>query len=158
LPRKVIVKGRKTHAKGEKDIIKGNRFMNTISLMSLRIEDVHEANPLDKVGEFFFEVDAEGIGAGKELRVPAAGEIRISLNKSFSARQDFMLWKEFDEADRGEKTKTIKIKVLEQDRGRNDKVLEAKVPIVYGSGTKYEVFREEGIKLKIKISSAKTKF
>lgn len=158
LPRRVIVKGKKTYAKGQRDIIKGNRFMNSISLTSMRVEDVHESNPLDKVGEFFFEVDAEGLRTGKEIRMPQHGEVHIPLNKTFTPKQDFSLWVEFAKADEGEKTKTIKIRVFEHDKLRDDKIIDAKVPITYGSGTRYEILRGEGLKVKLKISSSRTRF
>ncbi|MHA2231821.1 MAG: hypothetical protein ACXAB4_04960 [Candidatus Hodarchaeales archaeon] len=152
------MKGKKTYAKGQRDRIKGNRFMNTISLTSMRVEDVHEASPLDKTGEFFLEVDPEGLRTGKEMRVPQHGEIHIPLNKTFTPKQDFSLWLGFDEADSGEKTKTVKIRIFEQDKLRDDKIIDAKIPIVYGSGTKYEILRGAGLKVKLKITSSRTRF
>jgi hypothetical protein len=154
------VKGKRTYAKGQRDIIKGNRFMNTISLTSMRVEDVHESSPLDKVGEFFFRIDPEGLDVrtGTEIRAPQHGEIHIPLNKTFTPRQDFSLWLGFDEADKGEKTKNIKITVFEHDKLRDDKIIEAELPVVYGSGTQYEILRGKGLKVKLKISSSRTRF
>ena len=157
VPRRVYTTGRKTYAKGQTDRIKGNRFMNVISLKSIKVEDVHEANPMDKTGEFFFEVDDEGFGSGKGLRIPQFGEIQIELNKIFTSRQDFTLWMEFAKSDKA-KTKTIKIKLKEADKTRDDTVIDAKIPLVYGSGTKYEILRGKGVKIKLKISSSRTRF
>ena len=43
MSRRVYVKGKKTYAKGQApDLSKSNRYQNIISLMSIRVEDVHE--------------------------------------------------------------------------------------------------------------------
>ena len=60
--RRVYVKGKKTYAKGQApDLSKSNRYQNIISLMSIRVEDVHERNPMDRTGEFYFEVGGKGL-------------------------------------------------------------------------------------------------
>lgn len=155
MPRRLYKTTKRTYARGQTDRIKGNRFMNTVSLTSLKVEDVHEANPLDKVGEFYFEVDDEG--SGKKIRMPQAGEVNVELNRTFTPKQPFTLWFEFEESKKA-KTKTLKIELKEADKAFDDKVIVAKIPIVFGSGTKYEVLRGKGVKVKLKITSARTRF
>ena len=76
---------------------------------------------------------------------------------TYSAKQDFTLWLEFDKSDKA-KTKQVPIKLREQDATRDDTVIKSEIPIVYGSGTKYEVLKGKGIAVKIKITSRKTRF
>ena len=157
MSRRVYVKGKKTYAKGQApDLSKSNRYQNIISLMSIRVEDVHEASPIDRTGEFYFEVGGKG-ALKHDYRVPHQGTINIKENMTYSAKQDFTLWLEFDESDKA-KTKQIPIKLREQDATRDDTVIKSEIPIVYGSGTKYEVLKGEGIAVKIKVSSRKTRF
>ncbi|UCE14046.1 MAG: hypothetical protein JSV04_02440 [Candidatus Heimdallarchaeota archaeon] len=157
MSRRVYVKGKKTYAKGQSpDLSKSNRYQNIISLMSIRVEDVHEASPIDRTGEFYFEVGGKGT-LKHDHRVPHQGTINIKENMTYSAKQDFTLWIEFDESDKA-KTKQIPIKVRERDASRDDTIIKSEVPVVYGSGTKYEVLKGEGIAVKIKVSSHKTRF
>ena len=157
MPRRYYTAGKKTYAKGERDRIKGNRYMNTISLVSLKVEDVHESNPLDRTGEFYFEVDDEGLMSGKKVRMPQHGEIHVDVNRVFTPKQPFTLWYEFDEAKEG-KTKQIKLELKERDKARDDKVFDVKIPLVFGCGTKYEILRGKNVKVKIKITSWLTRY
>jgi hypothetical protein len=150
------VKGKKTYAKGQTDKIEGNRYYNTISLMSIKVDDVSEVNPMDRVGEFYFEIGGEGMLKTKQ-RVPYKGEIYIPENKVFTPKQDFTLYNEFDESKKT-KTKDVRIRLLEEDPSRDDVIVDSKVPLVYGSGTKYEVLRGKGVKIKLKIVSSRTRF
>ncbi|MHA2225391.1 MAG: hypothetical protein ACXAC8_09315 [Candidatus Hodarchaeales archaeon] len=157
MSRRVYVKGKKTYAKGQApDLSKSNRYQNIISLMSIRVEDVHEANPMDRTGEFYFEVGGKG-ALKHDYRVPHQGTINVKENMTYSAKQDFTLWLEFAESKKA-KTKPIPIKLKEQDASRDDEIIKTEVPIVFGSGTKYEVLKGKGIAVKIKISSRKTRF
>lgn len=157
MPRRYYTTGKRTYAKGQHDRIKGNRYMNTISLVSLKIEDVHESNPLDRTGEFYFEVDDEGLISGDKVRMPQHGEIHVEENRTFTPKQPFTLWFEFEEADE-EKTKEIQIELKERDRAIDDKVIDVKIPLVFGLGTKYEIIRGKDVKVKLKITSAITRF
>ncbi|MFX0014353.1 MAG: hypothetical protein ACFFB2_08455 [Promethearchaeota archaeon] len=157
MSRRVYVKGKRTYAKGQApDLSKSNRFQNIISLMSIRVENVHEASPIDRIGEYYFEVGGKG-ALKHDYRVPHQGTINIKENMTYSTKQDFTLWLEFDESDEA-KTKQIPIKLKERDATRDDVVIKSEIPIVYGSGTKYEVLKGEGIAVKIKVSSHKTRF
>jgi hypothetical protein len=157
MSRRVYVKGKRTYAKGQApDLSKSNRYQNIISLMSIRAEDVHETSPIDRTGEFYFEIGGKG-ALSHDYRVPHRGTINIKENMTYSAKQDFTLWIEFDESDKA-KTKQIPIKLREADASRDDTVIKSEIPIVYGSGTKYEVLTGKGISVKIKVSSRKTRF
>ena len=92
--RRYYTTNRKTYAKGQADRIKGNRYMSTISLVSLKVEDVHESNPIDRTGEFYFEVDDHGLISGEKVRMPQHGEIHIEQNRTFTPKQPFTLWYE----------------------------------------------------------------
>ena len=155
--RRVYVKGKKTYAKGQQiDLSESNRYQNIISLMSIRVEDVHERNPLDRTGEFYFEVGGKGL-LKHDYRVPFHGEINIKENLTYTAKQDFTLWISFDEAKK-EKTRSIPIKFRERDPTKDDTIIKTEIPITYGSGTKYEVLKGPGIAIKLKISSHKTRY
>ncbi len=157
MARRVYVKGKKTYAKGQApDLSKSNRYQNIISLMSIRVEDVHEASPIDRTGEFYFEVGGKGT-LKHDHRVPQHGTVNIKENMTYSAKQDFTLFIEFDESEKA-KTKPVPIKLKEADAARDDTVFKTEVPVVYGSGTKYEVLKGKGIAVKVKISSRKTRF
>ena len=156
--RRVYVKGKKTYAKGQApDLSKSKRYQNIISLMSIRVEDVHERNPMDKTGEFYFEIGGKGIGK-HDYRIPFEGTINVKENMTYSAKQDFTLWLSFDKSDKSGKTKSIPIKLREADATKDDTIIKTEIPLVYGSGTKYEVVTGEGIAVKLKISSRKTRF
>ena len=157
LGRRVYVKGKKTYAKGQQiDLGKSNRYQNIISLMSIRVEDVHERNPLDRTGEFYFEVGGKGL-LSHDYRIPFHGEISIKENLTYSAKQDFTLWISFDKAEE-QKTRSIPIKFRERDATKDDTIIKTEIPITFGSGTKYEVIKGPGISVKLKISSRKTRF
>lgn len=65
MSRRGYVKRKKTHTRGQSPYLsKLNRFQNIISLMSIQVEDVHETSPLNRTGEYYFEV----------------GDSKISLN------------------------------------------------------------------------------
>lgn len=155
--RRIYVKGKKTYAKGqETDLSKSNRYQNIISLSSIRVEDVHERNPLDRTGEFYFQVGGKGISS-RDVRVPFEGTINIKENMTYSAKSGMTLWVEFDES-KSAKTKSIPIKLREADATKDDTVIKTEVSMVYGSGTKYEVIKGKGITVKLKITSRKTRY
>lgn len=156
--KRVYVKGKKTYAKGQApDLSKSNRFQNIISLMSIRAEKVHEANPMDRTAEFYFEVGGKGI-AKHDYRVPMQGTINIKENMTYSSKQDFTLWLSFDESNESGKTLSIPIKLKEADATRDDTIIKTEVPLVFGSGAKYEVLKGDGVAVKIKITSHKTRY
>jgi hypothetical protein len=124
--------------------------------MSIRVEDVHERNPIDKTGEFYFEVGGKGL-LKHDYRIPFHGEINIKENMTYSAKQDFTLWCSFDKSDK-EKTRSIPIKLRERDATKDDTVIKTEIPFTFGSGTKYEVLKGVGITVKLKISSRKTRY
>jgi hypothetical protein len=157
MSRRVYVKGKKTYAKGQApDLSESDRYQNIISLMSIRVEDVHERNPMDRTGEFYFEVGGKGL-LKHDYRVPFHGEINIKENMTYTAKQDFTLWISFDEAEK-EKTRSIPIKFRERDATKDDTIIKTEIPITFGSGSKYEVIKGPGITIKLKISSRKTRY
>ncbi|MHA1214241.1 MAG: hypothetical protein ACTSPG_03030 [Candidatus Hodarchaeales archaeon] len=158
MSRRVYVKGKKTYAKGQApDLSKSNRYQNIISLMSIRVEDVHEKNPLDRTGEFYFEVGGKGL-MKHDYRIPFEGHLHIKENMTFTAKQDFTLWISYNESKESGKTMPVPIKFKEADPTRDDVIFKTEVPIVFGSGTKYEVLKGKGVAVKLKISSRKTRF
>ncbi|MHA1974002.1 MAG: hypothetical protein ACTSW1_13470 [Candidatus Hodarchaeales archaeon] len=158
MSRRVYVKGKKTYAKGQApDLSKSTRYQNIISLMSIRVEDVHERNPMDRTGEFYFEVGGKGL-IKHDYRIPFEGNLHIRENMTFTAKQDFTLWISYDESKESGKTIPIPIKFREADATKDDTIFKTEVPIVFGSGTKYEVLKGKGVAVKIKISSRKTRF
>jgi hypothetical protein len=158
MSRRVYVKGKRTYAKGQApDLSESNRYQNIISLMSIRVEDVHEKNPLDKTGEFYFEVGGKGL-LKHDYRIPFEGNLSVPVNMTYTTKQDFTLWISFDESEESGKTMSVPIKLRESDPTKDDVIIKTEIPLVFGSGTKYEVIKGEGVTVKLKISSHKTRF
>ena len=157
MSRRVYVKGKKTYAKGQApDLSKSNRYQNIISLMSIRVEDVHERNPMDRTGEFYFEVGGKGL-LKHDYRIPFEGYLSIKENMTYTTKQDFTLWISFLESEEG-KTVPIPLKLREGDPAKDNILIKTEVPVVLGSGTEYEVLKAPGVTVKIKISSHKTRY
>ena len=154
--RRIYVKGRKTHAKGETfEYEKEDRYYIMISLLSLKTLEDYDVG---KGGEFYFEVRREG----KHRRIPDRGEIFLMENQVFTARQDFTLWTEFLELDQGDsKEIEIDIELHERDLVKFDKkIFDEKVPLKLGSQSKYIILEDEKgqTKAKLKISTPRTRY
>ena len=157
MSRRVYVKGKRTYAKGQApDLSDSNRYQKIISLMSIRVEDVHERNPMDRTGEFYFEVGGKGL-LKHDYRIPFEGYLSIKENMTYTTKQDFTLWISFLESEEG-KTVPIPLKLREGDPAKDNILIKTEVPVVLGSGTKYEVLKAPGVTVKIKISSHKTRY
>jgi len=157
MSRRVYVKGKRTYAKGQApDLSDSNRYQKIISLMSIRVEDVHERNPRDRTGEFYFEVGGKGL-LKHDYRIPFEGYLSIKENMTYTTKQDFTLWISFLESEEG-KTVPIPLKLREGDPAKDNILIKTEVPVVLGSGTKYEVLKAPGVTVKIKISSHKTRY
>ena len=158
MSRRIYVKGKRTYAKGqEPDLSDSNRYQNIISLMSIRVENVHETNPMDRTGEFYFEVGGKGL-LKHDYRIPFEGSLKVKENMTYTTKQDFTLWISFSESVESGKTTSIPIKLREADPSKDDILIKTEVPIVFGSGTKYEVLKAPGVTVKLKISSHKTRY
>lgn len=154
--RRVYVKGKKTHAKGETfEIEKKNRYYIGISLLSLKTLEDYD---IGKGGEFYFKSKREG----KTRRTPDRGEITLMENQVFTARQDFTLWTEFLELKQGDEKKIeLEIELFERDVLKIDKkIFDEKVPLNLGSQSKYIILegKDKKTKTKLKISTPLTRF
>ena len=157
MSRRVYVKGKRTYAKGQApNLSDSNRYQKIISLMSIRVEDVHERNPRDRTGEFYFEVGGKGL-LKHDYCIPFEGYLSIKENMTYTTKQDFTLWISFLESEEG-KTVPIPLKLREGDPAKDNILIKTEVPVVLGSGTKYEVLKAPGVTVKIKISSHKTRY
>jgi hypothetical protein len=154
--RRVIITGKRTHAKGETfEVEKKDRYMINVSLMSLKTIKDYDVG---KGGEFYFKVWRSTM---HRRRVPDMGEIQIMENQGFEARQDFTLWTEFIQLKQGEKREIeLEIGLYERDIGRDDTVFEQKLPIRFGAESEYLILEDKDgkTKAKIKVSATRTRF
>jgi hypothetical protein len=154
--RRVIVTGKKTHAKGETfEIGTKDRYYVNVSLLSLKTQKDYD---IDKGGEFYFKVHR---GTGHNRRVPDMGEIHLQANQGFEARQDFTLWTEFIQLKQGdEKQMELEIGLYERDVLKDDTVFEEKLPIKLGGESDYLILQNEDgkTKAKLKIAANRTRY
>ncbi len=154
--RRVIITGRRTHAKGETfELEKKDRYMVNVSLMSLKTIKDYDVG---KGGEFYFKVWRSSM---HRRRVPDMGEIQLMENQGFEARQDFTLWNEFIQLKTGDKREIeLEIGLYERDVGKDDTIFEQKLPIKFGAESEYIILedKEGKTKAKVKIVATRTRF
>ncbi|MHA1309819.1 MAG: hypothetical protein ACTSWR_05730 [Candidatus Helarchaeota archaeon] len=158
MPRRQVVIGRKTHAKGETfELEKKDRYFLNVSLMSLKTRRDYD---IGRGGEFFFRVHRKGELRGR--RSPDHGQIELMENQVFEARQDFTLWTEFIRLKQGDpKEVNLHIKLFEHDLIKNEKIIDEHIAIKLGMAqAKYLVIEDKkgNTKAKLKITSARTRF
>ena len=156
--RRIYVKGKKTHAKGQDfELRRKDRYQINVALVSLKT--LKDYDMITKTGEFYFK-----IGTGiRYIRVPNKGYIQIYEQDSFEPGQnDFSLYTEFLTLKHGEERKEkIRVRLYERDVGKKDDcVFDRQLPIdLRASETEYIVLEDDDkkTKAKIRVRSSRTK-
>jgi hypothetical protein len=162
MPQRVYVKGKKTHAKGERftqDNVgkEKERFQVNVDLMSLKTLKDYDA--LGWVGEFYFRVDGDKL---LKSRFPHKGVIKLQKNQEFLSKADMTIWSEFKTVRKG-KPLVVKLKLIlrEKDHLKKDQTIaEQNIEIKLPQKTSYIILqdKEEKTKAKLRIQSTRTRY
>ena len=162
IARRIYVKGKKTHAKGEtftQDNVgeEKERFLISLDLMSLKTRKDYDA--FGRVGEFYFKIDGPKTF---KARFPNKGVIKLQKNQTFTSKADLSLWSQFKTVRRGEEVvEHIKVIIREMDHLKKDQtVAEQDIEINLPQQTDYIVVQDadENIKAKIRVQATRTRY
>ncbi|MHA1988286.1 MAG: hypothetical protein ACW98D_16745 [Promethearchaeota archaeon] len=162
IARRIYVKGKKTHAKGEtftQDNVgeEKERFLISLDLISLKTRKDYDA--FGRVGEFYFKVDGPKLF---KARLPNKGVIKLQKNQSFTSKADLSLWNQFKTVRKGEEVvEHIKVIIREMDHLKKDQtVAEQDIEINLPQQTDYIVVQDadENIKAKIRVQATRTRY
>ena len=162
IARRIYVKGKKTHAKGEtftQDNVgeEKERFLISLDLMSLKTRKDYDA--FGRVGEFYFKLDGPKTF---KARFPNKGVIKLQKNQIFTSKADLSLWSQFKTVRRGEEVvEHIKVIIREMDHLKKDQtVAEQDIEINLPQQTDYIVVQDadENIKAKIRVQATRTRY
>lgn len=162
IARRIYVKGKKTHAKGEtftQDNVgeEKERFLISLDLMSLKTRKDYDA--FGRVGEFYFKIDGPKTF---KARFPNKGVIKLQKNQIFTSKADLSLWSQFKTVRRGkEVVEHIKVIIREMDHLKKDQtVAEQDIEINLPQKTDYIVVQDadENIKAKIRVQATRTRY
>ena len=162
IARRIYVKGKKTHAKGEtftQDNVgeEKERFLISLDLMSLKTRKDYDA--FGRVGEFYFKIDGPKTF---KARFPNKGVIKLQKNQIFTSKADLSLWSQFKTVRRGEEVvEHIKVIIREMDHLKKDQtVAEQDIEINLPQKTDYIVVQDadENIKAKIRVQATRTRY
>jgi hypothetical protein len=162
IARRIYVKGKKTHAKGEtftQDNVgeEKERFLISLDLMSLKTRKDYDA--FGRVGEFYFKIDGPKTF---KARFPNKGVIKLQKNQSFTSKADLSLWSQFKTVRRGEEViENIKVIIREMDHLKKDQtVAEQDIEIKLPQKTEYLVVQDadENIKAKLRVQATRTRY
>ncbi len=162
IARRIYVKGKKTHAKGEtftQDNVgeEKERFLISLDLISLKTRKDYDA--FGRVGEFYFKIDGPKTF---KARFPNKGVIKLQKNQTFTSKADLSLWSQFKTVRRGEEVvEHIKVIIREMDHLKKDQtVAEQDVEINLPQPTDYIVVQDadENIKAKLRVQATRTRY
>jgi hypothetical protein len=162
IARRIYVKGKKTHAKGEtftQDNVgeEKERFLISLDLMSLKTRKDYDA--FGRVGEFYFKIDGPKTF---KARFPNKGVIKLQKNQAFTSKADLSLWSQFKTVRRNEEVvENIKVIIREMDHLKKDQtVAEQDIEIRLPQKTEYLVVQDpdENIKAKIRVQATRTRY
>jgi len=162
IARRIYVKGKKTHAKGEtftQDNVgeEKERFLVSLDLMSLKTRKDYDA--FGRVGEFYFKIDGPKTF---KARFPNKGVIKLQKNQTFTSKADLSLWSQFKTVKVGkESTEHLKVIIREMDHLKKDQtVAEQEFEINLPQKTQYVIVQDDGenIKAKIRIQATRTRY
>jgi len=162
IARRIYVKGKKTHAKGEtftQDNVgeEKERFLISLDLISLKTRKDYDS--FGRVGEFYFKIDGPKTF---KSRFPNKGVIKLQKNQTFTSKADLSLWSQFKTVRRGnEVVEHIKVIIREMDHMKKDQtVAEQDVEINLPQQTEYIVVQDadENIKAKIRVQATRTRY
>ena len=162
MPRRMYVKGKKTHAKGEsftQDSVgkEKERFQVSVDLLSLKTRKDYDA--LGRVGEFYLRVDGDKM---LKSRYPHKGVIKLQKNQVFTSKADMNIWSEFKTVRKGKKlTIPLNLILREKDHLKKDQTIaEQKIEIELPEKTKYIILqdKDEDSKAKLRIQATRTRY
>jgi len=162
IARRVYVKGKKTHAKGEtfkQDNVgeEKERFLVSLDLISLKT--LKDFDAFGRVGEFYFKIDGPKT---IKARFPNKGVIKLQKNQTFTSKADLSLWSQFKTVKKGQKSvEHIKVIIREMDHLKKDEtVAELDIEINLPQQTKYLIVQDAGenIKAKIRVQATRTRY
>ena len=162
IARRIYVKGKKTHAKGEtfsQDNVgeEKERFLISLDLISLKTRK--DFDSFGRVGEFYFKIDGPKMF---KARFPNKGVIKLQKNQSFTSKADLSLWSQFKTVRRGEDVvEHIKVIIREMDHLKKDQtVAEQDIEINLPQQTQYLVVQDadENIKAKLRVQATRTRY
>ncbi len=162
IARRIYVKGKKTHAKGEtftQDNVgeEKERFLISLDLMSLKTRKDYDV--FGRVGEFYFKIDGPKTF---KARFPNKGVIKLQKNQIFTSKADLSLWSQFKTVRRGEEVvEHIKVIIREMDHMKKDQtVAEQDIEINLPQQTQYLIVQDadENIKAKIRVQATRTRY
>ena len=162
IARRIYVKGKKTHAKGEtftQDNVgeEKERFLISLDLISLKTRKDYDA--FGRVGEFYFKIDGPKTF---KARFPNKGVIKLQKNQNFTSKADLSLWSQFKTVKMGEEsTEHIKVIIREMDHLKKDQtVAEQDIEINLPQQTQYLVVQDadENIKAKLRVQATRTRY
>lgn len=162
IARRIYVKGKKTHAKGEtftQDNVgeEKERFLISLDLISLKTRKDYDS--FGRVGEFYFKIDGPKTF---KARFPNKGVIKLQKNQSFTSKADLSLWSQFKTVKRGRESKEyIKVIIREMDHLKKDQtVAERDIELDLPQKTQYLIVQDadENIKAKIRVQATRTRY
>ncbi len=163
MPRRMYVKGKKTHAKDEnftKDNVgdEKERFQINIDLMSLKtLKDYDIAG---WIGEFYFKCDGED--KLLKSRFPDHGVIKLAKHQTFTSKADMTLWSQFETVwIKEEKSIRVEVELREKDHLKKDEsIAKETYEIPLPQPTKYVILqdKEGNTKAKLRIQSTRTRY
>jgi hypothetical protein len=162
IARRIYVKGKKTHAKGEtftQDNVgeEKERFLISLDLMSLKTRKDYDS--FGRVGEFYFKLDGPKTF---KARFPNKGVIKLQKNQSFTSKADLSLWSQFKTVRTGEEvTEHVTVIIREMDHLKKDQtVAEQEIEIKLPQKTQYIVVQDadENTKAKVRVQATRTRY
>ena len=159
---RVYVKGKKTHAKGERftqDNVgrEKERFHISIDLMSLKtIKDYDIAG---WVGEFYLRVDGPKM---LKSRFPFKGVIKLKKEQTFTSKADMNIWSQFKTVRTGEESfQKLTLLLREKDHLKKDQTIaEMNITIDLPSKTEYIILQDKkgNTKAKLRVQAMRTRY
>ena len=162
MPRRMYVKGKKTHAEGEsftQDNVgkEKERYQVSVDLMSLKTRKDYDA--LGRVGEFYLRVDGDKT---LKSRYPHKGVIKLQKIQVFTSKADMNIWSEFRTVRTGKPTTMgLKLILREKDHLKKDQTIaEQDIEIQLPEPTKYIILqdKDEDTKVKLRIQAVRTRY
>ena len=162
IARRIYVKGKKTHAKGEtfkQDNVgeEKERFLISLDLISLKTRKDYDS--FGRVGEFYFKIDGPKTF---KARFPNKGTIKLQKNQVFSSKADLSLWSQFKTVRVGkESVEHIKVIIREMDHMKKDETIaEQDLEINLPQKTQYIIVQDadENTKAKIRVQASRTRY
>ena len=159
---RVYVKGKKTHAKGERftqDNVgkEKERFHISVDLMSLKT--VKDYDVAGWVGEFYLRVDGPKT---LKSRFPFKGVIKLKKEQTFTSKADMNIWSQFKTVRTGKDAFQKLILILrEKDHLKKDEeIARQEITVDLPQKTEYIILQDEdgNTKAKLRVQAMRTRY